>query len=120
MITGKDHVRNLGGQRVDPLLPQIPVGLVQNTHITTLGSTLVRDFTLGQRRLVFRRNVATRELAVGAVVTDRPAVLTRQNPRVPIIRIAYITSVPSKGSSFFGGFRQFLERTSTIGVAQIV
>lgn len=43
VVTGKNHVGDLGGDVGHPLLPEIPVGLVDDAHITTTGTTLASN-----------------------------------------------------------------------------
>ena len=49
MVTGQDHVGDLGGNVVHPLLPQVPVGLVDDGDVTTLRTTLVGLLASRQR-----------------------------------------------------------------------
>lgn len=49
VVTGQDHVGDLGGDVVHPLLPQVPVGLVDHGDVTTLRTTLVGHLARGKR-----------------------------------------------------------------------
>ena len=50
--TWVDHVRDPVGDVAHPLLPQVPVGLVDGAHVSALGTTLVCDLALGEGRVV--------------------------------------------------------------------
>jgi hypothetical protein len=80
VVTRKDHIRHLGGDIDDPLLPEIPVGFVEDTHIAAQRATLVRDLSSGDRP-------AARELTGGAVVADGPVVCAMKDTRVPVVRV---------------------------------
>lgn len=121
VVTGQNHVRNLGGNITHPLLPQIPVRLVQGANITTLGTTLVGDFALGQGLLVLVRDGSTTgQGSAGAVVADRPVILAGQNARVPVISITYVSTVPGKRGTLVGGLDQILVGAMSVGVAHVV
>lgn len=59
-------MRNLHGDFVHPLLPEIPVGLVDDTDVSTVRSTLVGNLS-GREGDVVLGGQATRESAVGSV-----------------------------------------------------
>jgi len=56
VVTRQDHVGDLGGDVVHPLLPQVPVGLIDDGDVTTLRTTLVRDLASGKRDQVLAIN----------------------------------------------------------------
>lgn len=121
VVTGQNHVRNLGGNITHPLLPQIPIRLVHGAHITTLGATLVGDFALGQGFLVLIRDGATTgQGSAGAVVADRPVILAGQNARVPVISITEVSTMPGKRGTLVGGLNQILVSAMGVGVAHVV
>lgn len=121
MVTRQDHVGNLESDVVEPLLPQIPVGLIQHAHITTLRATLVGDFARGQGLLVLLWQRATAgKCRTGAVVADRPVVGTSKYTRVPVIGVTEVTSVPGECSSFSGSLDQLLVCAMSIGVSHII
>lgn len=127
VVTGKNHVWHLGGDVVEPLLPEIPVGFVDDAHVTTLWTTLVGDFSRGQRHLVVVRDGSRAwEGRVGAIVADRPGIvasqLARENAGVPIISIRDITAVPGKGDTIFivNCLDQLLPGTLSVGVTHVV
>lgn len=89
VVTGQNHVGHFKRDTSQPLLPQIPVGLVKHTHIASLGTTLVRDFARRQRRFVLVRDgSSTWQLRASAIVADRPVILTGQDTRIPIVGVA--------------------------------
>lgn len=118
MVTGQNHVRNLLGNATHPLLPQIPVGLVDNTHITTLGTTLVGDLASRQRLLVLIGDTAG-QLTAGAIVADGPVRLASHDTGGPIISVTDVTTVPGEGS-LASSLSQVLVGTLGVGVAHIV
>lgn len=121
VVTGQNHVGNLLGDITHPLLPQIPVGLVQDAHITTLGTPLVGNLALGEGLLVLVGDgTAAGQSTAGAVVANGPVIFTRQNTRVPVVSIADITTVPSESSTLAGSLGQVLVSTVGIGVAHVV
>lgn len=118
MVTGENHVRDLLGNATHPLLPQIPVGLVDGAHITTLGTTLVRDLALRQRLLVLLSDT-TGQLTARTVVANGPVRLASHNTGGPIISVTDITTVPGE-SGLISCLGQVLVGTLGIGVAHIV
>lgn len=121
VVTRQDHVGNLQSDVVEPLLPEIPVGLIQHAHITTLRATLIGDFASWQGLLVllWERTTAWK-CRTGAVVADGPVVGTSQDARVPVIGVTEVTSVPGKRSSFSGSLDQLLVCAMSIGVSHII
>lgn len=121
VVTGQNHVGNLLGDITHPLLPQIPVRLIQDANITTLRATLVGNLALGEGLLVLVGDgTAAGQSTAGTVVANGPVIFTRQNTRVPVISIADITTVPSESSTLAGSLRQVLVSTVGIGVAHVV
>lgn len=121
VVSWHDHVRNLRGHRIGPLLPQIPVGLVQHTHITTQWSSLAGNFACREGlEIVFVIHHAPRELRGGTVVADRPRAFAGQDAGIPIVRVADIATVPDKGNSVGDGLLQFPHRARGVGVAHVV
>ena len=119
MVSGQNHVGDLLGDVAHPLLPQIPVGLVDDAHVTTLGTTLVGDLALGKRLLVLGGDDTTRQLRAGAVVADGPGVLAGHDTGGPVISVTDVTAVPGEGG-FAGGLGQVLVSTLGVGVAHVV
>jgi hypothetical protein len=122
VVTRQNHVRNLGGDGVHPLLPQIPVGLVQNRHITALRSTLVGDLTGRQWCVEVLSGVGrtTRKSGGAAVVTDRPGALTGQDTTVPIVGVRNITSMPGKSETILNSVAKVLVSSMSVGVTHVV
>ncbi len=120
VIAGQNHVRDLDGQIVDPLLPQIPVALVQHAHIASLGATLVGNLACWQRNLVLvgHRGRAG-QLGGCAIIADGPAILAGQDAGVPVVSVRDIASVPDK-SNVVGGSEKLLVRSLCVGVAHVV
>lgn len=89
MVTGENHVGDLPRDISQPLLPQIPVGLVEDTHIASLGTALVGDLTRWQRlSVLIGDRPSPWKLRASAIVADGPVVCTRQDTRIPIIGVA--------------------------------
>lgn len=61
MISRKDHVWDFEGDIVEPLLPKIPICLVDHRDVTAKRTTLVGVFTRGEGRVVALGVVAGRE-----------------------------------------------------------
>lgn len=86
VVAREDLVGDLGGDGGHPLLPQVPVVLVDDGEIAPLRTSLVGDLAGGQGDQILGRNgIAARELRRGAVVADGPVGLARQHARVPVI-----------------------------------
>ena len=122
MVAREDHIRDLSSDLVHPLLPEIPVGLVQHAHIAALGAALVGDLASRKRHLVLRRNgEAAWKLGGRAIIADGPVVLAGQDARVPVVSVADIATVPRKGNIVVvDSLVQVLVRSSRVGVAHVV
>lgn len=121
MISRKNHIRHLSGNGVDPLLPEVPVRLVQHAHITTSGAALVGDLPMGNRDIVLSRNGEVLwQLGRGAVVADGPVVLAWQDARLTVVGIANVASVLGKRSALVDGLDQLLVCATGIGVSHII
>ena len=121
MVTRQHHVRDLSRQGIDPLLPQIPITLIQHAHIATLRAALVRDLAFGERHQVFRWDgESTGELGRRAVVADWPVILAREDAGVPVISIRDVSAVPGEGGAVVNGLNQLLEGAAGVGVAHVI
>nr|POE86430.1 hypothetical protein CFP56_46614 [Quercus suber] len=121
VVAGDGHVGDLAGELVHPLLPQVPVGLVEHAHVAAQGPALVRDLASGQRRLVLGGDGrAAGQLGRGAVVADGPVALTRQDAGVPVVGVGDVAAVPGEGEPLVGGLDQLLVGAVGIGVAHVV
>jgi len=86
-----------------------------------LGTALVRDLARGERDQVVRRDgKSSRKRGRCAVVADGPAIGTGEDARVPVVRIAEITTVPGECDSLVHSLIQVFVRPCGIGVAHIV
>lgn len=119
MVSRKNHVRHLHGDTVDPLLPQIPIRLIQDTHVTTTRTTLVGDLAVRERSLVVWRHTA-RKLAVAAVVAYWPVTCAWQDAAIPVICVGNVTTMPGKGNSLINSLVELLERSAGIGVPHVI
>lgn len=121
VVAGQDHVRNLvGDTATKPLLPQIPVGLVQHAHITTKRTTLVRDLACWKGVVVCRRVVSGREGSGRAVVADWPVTLAGQDAGVPVVSVTEITTVPGESDTLVDGVAELSEGALGVGVTHVV
>lgn len=121
MVARQHHVGDLGGDVVDPLLPQVPVGLVHHRDVTALGATLVRRLARRQRRVVALGVVAGGQLRRGAIVADGPVVLAGEHATVPVVGVAEVTAVPREAHAALGdGLDQLGIRAISVGVAHVV
>lgn len=119
VVARQDHVGHLGRDRGHPLLPEIPVGLVQGRHVAASGRALGGDLALRQRRLVLGRDAAG-QLGAGAVVADGPAARAGDDAAVPVVGVADVAAVPGKGHTFVNSLVQLLIGTGGVGVAHVV
>ena len=121
MVAGEDHIRHLGSDSVRPLLPEIPVGFVQDVHITAEWASLVRDLSSGERDIVGGViDHATRELRGGPVVADRLVIGAGQDTRVPVVRVTDVTTMPGESDSLLDSAHQLFVGTSGVGVPQVI
>lgn len=121
VVTWHDHVRNSGGDLVHPILPQVPVALVQDTHVATLRATLVGDLARRKRSVVLLRNgTVAWELGGGTVVAKGPVALARKNTRIPVVCVTDIATVPCESETVIHSFGELLVRTLGICVAHVV
>lgn len=67
MVSRDSHVWNTFSQFIHPVLPQIPVGLVDRANVTTPRTTLVGNFTSRQRLEVRLWFVTGRQKGVGSI-----------------------------------------------------
>jgi len=126
VVTRQDHVWKLGGDGVHPLLPKIPVGLVEDVHVTTLRTTLVGDLASGERNVnvlgwIWR---TTWKGGGAAIVAHWPCVwssqIARKNSGVPVVGVGDVTTVPSEGNTVVYGLAKVLVGTVGVGVSHVV
>lgn len=123
MVTRQDHVWNFGGQVVGPLLPQVPVGLVEDTHVTTLRSSLIGDLARWQRNQILGGNrVSAGKLGRSAIVAHRPVILARQDTRRVIIGVRDVATVPSECNSVGTGrgLEELLVGSTGVGITHVI
>lgn len=84
MVTGQDHVRHLQGDVVEPLLPEVPIRLVDHRDITAERAALAGVLALRDRRVVALWVITGWQLGASAVVADVPVAFAVENPLVPI------------------------------------
>lgn len=84
VVAGQNHVRDFEGNVVEPLLPEVPVRLVDYRDVTAKRPALTGVFPLGQRCVVALRVVARWQLGAGAVVADIPVAFAVENTLVPV------------------------------------
>lgn len=120
-LTWVDHVRDPVGDVAHPLLPQVPVGLVDGTHVSTLGTTLVCDLTLWEGRVVLDGNcTGSGEGSRGPVVADGPVARTWEDAGVPVISVGDVAAVPRKGDAIVDGLEELLVGAASVGVPHVV
>ena len=95
VVTGSNHVWHLGGDVVHPLLPDIPVSLVEGSGITTPRGASSWLLALRQRFKKIRLNGASAGgSAIGTVVANAARViLAGQQAVVPVIGVRQITTM---------------------------
>lgn len=121
MVTRHDHIGYFESDIVEPLLPEIPVGFVQDAHVTAHGTTLIRDLASGERNLILGSDDAARELRAGAIVTDGPIIkIAWEDPRVGVVGVTDVTTVPGKRNTLANGFEELSICTASVGVPHIV
>jgi hypothetical protein len=121
MVTRNNHVRDLAGDVSHPLLPEVPVGFIQHTHITATRASLVRDFSSGKRGLVLVRDrTSSGKSRAGAVIAHGPVVSAGKDTGVPVIRVTDVTPVPRESSSLRDSLENFTMGAMRVGVAHIV
>lgn len=121
MVARQHHVGDLGGDVVDPLLPQVPVGLVHDRDVAALGAALVRRLARRQRRVVALGVVARGQLRRGAVVADGPVVLAGEHAAVPVVGVAEVAAVPREAHGPLGdGLDELGVGAVGVGVAHVV
>lgn len=121
MVARQNHIWHLETDVVHPLLPQVPVGLKNHAHVSSLGYTLVWDLALGQGRFVALWVVTRRQLAVGAIIANWPVVFIGQHAIVPVIGVGYTATVPDKADGTVrSGIDELLIRAIGVGVAYVI
>ena len=120
MVTRQYHVRNFESDIVGPLLPEIPVGFVQNAHVATQRTTLIGDLAGGERNLVLRGDNTARELGAGAIVADGPIICAGEDPRERVIGVTDVTTMPCESESLVDSFEELRVCPAGISVSHIV
>jgi hypothetical protein len=121
VVAGKDHIRYLGRNRADPLLPKVPIGFVQDAHIATLRTTLVWDLSLWKGSLVNVWNGPSAwEFGGSAIIADGPVILARKDARVPVICVTNVTTVPGESNSLVDRPGQLLESACSVGISHVI
>lgn len=109
------------GNIIHPLLPEIPVGFIYYIHVTSLGTTLVGDFTRRERSQVFfGYRTRPRKSRAGAIVANIPVSLTGKDPRIPIISITEISTVPRKSETVVDRLVEHLVGAVGVGVTHVI
>jgi hypothetical protein len=104
VVAGEDHIRYLGSKSVRPLLPEIPIGFVQDTHITAKWASLVGNFSSRKRgKVILVIDNAAWQSRRSAIVANRPVRFAGKYSRVPVICVADITAVPGESNPFLSG-----------------
>lgn len=121
VVTGQNHVRQLETDIVHPLLPQIPVGLIDDAHVPSERTALVGFFTSWERCVVALWVVTRGQLTVGSIVADRPVVFARQHTIVPVVSVGDVATVPNKVDRVVeGGIKEVFVCPVGVGVPHVV
>ncbi len=122
MVARIDHVGNPLEDTVHPLLPNVPVSLVDWICITTLGTALIWDLPCRNRVIVLGWEGSWRCVGEGrgtTVVADL-TLLASKNTVIPVVSVRDITAMPSKGNTAVHSLVEVLICTLSVGVAHVV
>lgn len=119
MVSRQNHVRHLPGDAVDPLLPKIPIRLVQHAHVAAPRTPLVGNLARRKGSLIVGRNAAG-ELAAGAVVAHWPVACAGKDAAKPVVCVGDVAAVPGKRDSLVEGPVEFPESAAGVGVPHVV
>jgi hypothetical protein len=121
VVSRHDHVWYTRRDGVHPVLPEVPVRLVDDVHVATLRATLVGNLTGREGSIVLWRDGTTaRKLGRGTVVAEWPGVLAREDARVPIVGVADIAAVPGEGKTVVNSLAKLLMSALCVRVAHVV